>query len=50
MADKLYEKYKKFISGNAETCSDMETLLKFVGYFVSGKYTKISLFHSFVQF
>lgn len=32
----LVTSYSKFVASNAETCSDLETLSKYMSYFVSG--------------
>lgn len=34
--DKLYKSYAKTIASNSETCQDVETLIKYFGYFVGG--------------
>ncbi|KAG5672379.1 hypothetical protein PVAND_002511 [Polypedilum vanderplanki] len=33
----LFKQYAKFIADNAETCSDIEMMTKYFGYFISGK-------------
>lgn len=34
----LYEAYKKFVSENPQTISDLETTAKWISYFIAGKY------------
>lgn len=36
-----YSKYVDYISKNAETTADIEVLVKYLSYFVSGKISKV---------
>lgn len=37
-AKELFQAYKKFVSENPQTISDLETTAKWISYFVAGKY------------
>lgn len=45
----LYKRYAKIIASNAETCSDIELLTKYLGYFVGGKKKKLKYFIYFFK-